>query len=544
MNFKTNFLFNLLSIGSLLLVGCQVEDMQESASKRNPYSPIVSKEFKEFEKLPSLLSEALPENKLLVARNTKTDSLYQFEIDSTAVTQITNNGIAYYTMSITRENQEDGIFENLVVFDDGNEKKAILVKYKPDASFLSRYELNPDTQFSGKFNMMELSHSNLLARSTTATKCFISTHLYCTNNNPPTLAGKGCYTNKDGGAHVKSVTSINCFEIVINNPEPYLDNTFVRNPINDVGGGNPDIGNSVATHPVFMGIINFRFIRHLTAEQKAWWNNANNNEAVGAILNYLKENTSNHSYTNNQLILDGDINNEAKDFARWAIDYLRIHPTISIYKFQNWFMAVNEGKDFFYDQAFWENPSLDFPQQNLPSWNNFKNVYPTESSSQLYGVVGGEIAQAQIDYPQATVNGCALKVSRALNYSGVTIPKIITSNGNPGTLKGADGKYYFLNAKSLNKWMRETFGTNPATNSTPLNENHYHFTADDGGSNGENFPTLVDGKKGIFSMISTNPEWSSGHADILNDDGTSKAGCHFQDNPPAPIDYIDIWVLE
>ena len=44
-----------------------------------------------------------------------------------------------------------------------------------------------------------------------------------------------------------------------------------------------------------------------------------------------------------------------------------------------------------------------------------------QSSAQLYGVVGGEVAQAQIDYPLETANGCALKVSRALNYSGNTI---------------------------------------------------------------------------------------------------------------------------
>lgn len=311
MNLKTNVLFSFLIIGSLLLASCQVEDMQESASKRNAYSPIVSKEFKEFEKLPGLLSEVFPGNALSAGRRTNSDSVYQFEIDSTAVTQITNNGIVYYTMDITRENQEDGVFENLVVFDDGNEKKAILIKYKPDASFLSRHELNPDAQFSGKFNMTELSRSNLLSRSSTATKCFISTHLYCTNNNPPTLAGKGCYNNKDGGAHVKSATSINCFEIVINDPEPYLNNTFVRNPINDAGGGNPDIATSVATHPVFMGIINFRFIRRLTPEQKAWWNNASNNEAVAAILNYLKENMYGSSLL--------DINNEAIVFARQFI---------------------------------------------------------------------------------------------------------------------------------------------------------------------------------------------------------------------------------
>lgn len=36
-------------------------------------------------------------------------------------------------------------------------------------------------------------------------------------------------------------------------------------------------------------------------------------------------------------------------------------------------------------------------------------------------------------YSVQTANGCALKVSRALNYSGITIPQITTTAGKPGT---------------------------------------------------------------------------------------------------------------
>ncbi|UPQ80064.1 type VI secretion system amidase effector protein Tae4 [Flavobacterium azooxidireducens] len=139
--------------------------------------------------------------------------------------------------------------------------------------------------------------------------------------------------------------------------------------------------------------------------------------------------------------------------------------------------------------------------------------------------------------------GIVLKVSRALNYSGITIPQITTTANNPGTIQGNDGKYYFLNAKALNKWMKKTFGTNPATSSTPYNKNHIHIDGSEGGENGINFPSLVSGLKGIYSMVSTNPQWASGHADLIQD-GLCVFGCHFQDTPPVPIDYIDIWVLE
>lgn len=42
-------------------------------------------------------------------------------------------------------------------------------------------------------------------------------------------------------------------------------------------------------------------------------------------------------------------------------------------------------------------------------------------------------------------NACVLRVSIALNYSGVKIPNIPNH-----TFKGGDGKYYFLSAKKLN----------------------------------------------------------------------------------------------
>lgn len=234
---------------------------------------------------------------------------------------------------------------------------------------------------------------------------------------------------------------------------------------------------------------------------------------------------------------------DAVSFAKWTINYFKNHPGATWEQFENWFMTPREAKDLLdYDADFWENPDLTFPQQDLPTWTNFDDNYPRMNGDELVPIIGGDVEAAYDQYPELSRGYCALKLSRALNYSGVTIPQITTTAGNPGTIAGADGKYYFLNAKALNKWMRETFGTNPATTTTPLNANHHHFTAADGGTNGENFPTLVDGYKGIYSMVSTNAQWASGHADLI-DDGTCVFGCHFSDDPPAPIDYIDIWVL-
>ncbi|AZI39045.1 T6SS effector amidase Tae4 family protein [Epilithonimonas vandammei] len=225
-------------------------------------------------------------------------------------------------------------------------------------------------------------------------------------------------------------------------------------------------------------------------------------------------------------------NNTQKNaaFVKWAAWFFTANPNTTWEQFKNWFMGESEGQDGEYDASYWDDPNLTFPQQNLPSWAAFSSAYPNESSAQMYGVVGGAVAQAQIDYPVQTRNGCALKVSRALNYSGVIIPNI------PGqTLKGADNKNYFLNAKALNAWMRKTFGV------YPTNPKHKNFTKSQGGVNGQNFPNLFKNKKGIYSLVSpTNSQWASGHADILYLNGTCKAGCHFFD---GDILYIDFWEL-
>ena len=148
----------------------------------------------------------------------------------------------------------------------------------------------------------------------------------------------------------------------------------------------------------------------------------------------------------------------------------------------------------------------------------------------MFNSVGGSVANL---YSGPSTNTCAIRLSKALNYSGVSIPYI------PGqTYKGADDKYYFKAAYQLNIWMRKTFGTNT---SNPPNPNHYSYSQTDAGQFGKNLPELLMGKKGIYSIYSSNFNWASGHADLLNSNATCANNCHFAD---APIDRLDIWILE
>jgi len=229
------------------------------------------------------------------------------------------------------------------------------------------------------------------------------------------------------------------------------------------------------------------------------------------------------------------------DFAIFSTSYFLNHPNTTNEQFQNWFMGESEGQDGDYDAAYWENPNLTFPAQNLPSFNEFYNAYPRDASgnymkgSELYPLVGGDVYQAYINPNNKIRGACALKVSRALNYSGAIIPNL------PGkTLKGNDNLYYFVNAKTLNEWMKKTFGVNdPNSILYPYNPNHINLIKSQGGINGVDYNLLLNNIKGIYTMIPTdeNSFGASGHCDMIKNNWCP-FNCFFKD-----VNIIDVWIL-
>lgn len=156
---------------------------------------------------------------------------------------------------------------------------------------------------------------------------------------------------------------------------------------------------------------------------------------------------------------------------------------------------------------FWEGAAigimtagLNHLQQgiNRPKFDDLLANYPTENGSDMpaadvYELIGGDVLEAHNSDPEAYHNACALRVSRALNYSGVDIPRI-----SDQTLKGADGKHYFYRASDLYKWMSK-----PAVFGNP----NYSKT---------NYSALSG--KGIYIMQASYPSkfgaW--GHATLFN----------------------------
>jgi hypothetical protein len=257
-------------------------------------------------------------------------------------------------------------------------------------------------------------------------------------------------------------------------------------------------------------------------------------------------NDNSESYTQIvQHLIDNSWSEESKIFAKWAIDYSNNNPSVTWEQFQNWFMGQSEGQDGSYDAAFWENPNLTFPKQNLPTRSNFKNAYPKNSNgsfemdfASVYNLIGG-VPKAMRDSVMTDSdpfndhsydNACALRTSRALNYSGVNIPNI------PGkTFRGGDGKYYFLGARNLYSWMIKTF--------PPTSSNSIVLNQADGGTNGNEFPSLLGNNEGIYILLPVNQSntgfGASGHAGIY----TTPELTHYYFGATGGVRSITLWLL-
>ena len=136
-----------------------------------------------------------------------------------------------------------------------------------------------------------------------------------------------------------------------------------------------------------------------------------------------------------------------------------------------------------------------------PSFEDLLANFPTDdnggemSGSKVYELIGGKVLSEHQRDPKSFKNACALRVSRALNGSGVDLPNI------PGkTLKGADGRNYFYRAKDLYNWMTQSYGK-------PTSTTNY---------------SSLSGNKGIYIMQASRPAdfgaW--GHATLYNMRGT------------------------
>jgi hypothetical protein len=297
--------------------------------------------------------------------------------------------------------------------------------------------------------------------------------------------------------------------------------TVLMVPCEDDGGG-AGAGGGSSTSPNTGGSAGsaiVAFANSLNVAQKAWWDNLNHIASKSTLTKWLNTN----GYTASNV-----------NFAKWAIDYLRTNPSVTMAQFQNWFMSKKSDIEDT-SSADLNNLNLDFPTQPLPAFDDFLLAYPStlnpdfDTPQKMYTAVGGAVLTK---FNQGARNTCALRVSRGLNNCNINIPNI------PGvTVKGSDNKNYFLVAKNLLSWMKKTFGTPTGNN---------YLTASQGGVNGEGFKASLTGKgkEGIYIMIPNNPNAlgfnATGHADLFFSDMCDN-DCYF--NASGGISEIFFWEL-
>ncbi len=231
------------------------------------------------------------------------------------------------------------------------------------------------------------------------------------------------------------------------------------------------------------------FWADLLDEQKQWA--TLNHDKYSAVLNYYLDNTS----------------PEGKAFVKELIEDMVNFPT----------SEGNDGNasDFNYD----DYSNVQTQSQSLPGRNSFYNAFPKYGtsgmkSSPVYQLIGGTVYNSHINEPKKYANACALRVSRALNYSGNPIPVFYNNAGKQRTQKGGDNKNYILDAASLLAYMKKTF-----PNSNPIHLINRTETE---------YKKAINGKWGIYIMLprDTTTFGASGHADFWSNTGCL-SGCHF-----------------
>jgi len=85
----------------------------------------------------------------------------------------------------------------------------------------------------------------------------------------------------------------------------------------------------------------------------------------------------------------------------------------------------------------------------LPDFDTLRGNYPDGDPNKVKSSIGGKINADWI------TNTCAIRLSRALNYSGVHIP---THYEGLSVLSGADAMWYAFRMRELKKWLEATFG--------------------------------------------------------------------------------------
>lgn len=481
----------------------------------------------------------IPKKKVVkydIAGRSVLEDQFGFTILDAPVNVIEKDGQTYYNILIVSDNNTDNKIENLIISSLTNQDNEFYqVKYKATNTTVNAL----DVIEQGVEDIINLETQN----STDTNRCsfYEVTSYYCTAAG----TAQDCEgSDTQSGCHGTTTMTMSCSGgSGFNYGNPSGNGSTSSN-----GGSNGGSNGTVIGSPVTYNYtsINLTTALNLNTTQQQFIDNPNNFRLKKDLQVYV---------FSNQLLFFGNNGLAMVEFLKQLIDLAIANPTITWSQIQKWFLSETDGPDDNYDAAFWDNPNLSFPPQNLPSRLAFKNGIPANpdgttmtGADNIYGLVGGPVLQVRTndgsDGKERTRNTCALKMSIALNRSGVVIPNIPGHTVEGGGFEFA-GKYFFLNAKKLNIWMRETFGTSPATATTPFNANHISIPITAGGVNGINFPTLpaLQGISGIYSVVFANND-ASGHADYIYTNASGQVDCANNCFFNLSMIRMDVWKLD
>lgn len=110
----------------------------------------------------------------------------------------------------------------------------------------------------------------------------------------------------------------------------------------------------------------------------------------------------------------------------------------------------------------------------LPTYETMRMMYPNKSAEKVYELIGGNVYELYKSNPSSYQNACALRMSRALNYSGFPI-----STGNGYYMaKGEDGLNYLFRVREMIKYINNKFSLPDVT----INNQNNKITRTDKGS--------------------------------------------------------------
>lgn len=177
---------------------------------------------------------------------------------------------------------------------------------------------------------------------------------------------------------------------------------------------------------------------------------------------------------------------------------------------------MNNDVDIFDMSASWPSSLVNSMPKTIPDFDKMWAAYPHGEAKAVKRLIGGSV---NADY---ITNTCVIRVSRAINGAGGTLP--ITMDLGKGlrllTVKGGDGKRYALRVREFQRYMELTHGKpavswkNPKPERPKAGVAHRSVAAAD-------IPAALKGKRGIIMFEVEGWGDAGGHFDLWDGSGVA-----------------------